>query len=92
MLRNLAYVTAFVSLLFTASCKQGEGEICQVDSDCESGLKCSRVLDQNVQHCTKNTDVGGDDDAGTIDAPVPDATPLDGTPAPDAGPPDATPI
>ncbi|HEU0034565.1 MAG TPA: hypothetical protein VFQ53_28270 [Kofleriaceae bacterium] len=52
------------------SCKQGEGERCQVDSDCDTGLVCN----QATQQCAGET-------AGGIDATVPD-----GTDAPDAPP------
>ncbi len=31
-----------------ASCKQGQGERCQLDSDCESGLKCVTGASQSV--------------------------------------------
>jgi hypothetical protein len=88
MLRTLAFLSLILAL---ASCKQGVGGICQIDSDCESG-QCSNVTNQSVQHCVTgeqpsppDAEPGEAPDAG----PPIDAGPPDGTPAPDAGPPDA---
>jgi len=39
----------------TGGCKQGEGEVCQIDSDCESGLECNVSTHQCVRE-------GGDGD------------------------------
>ena len=58
-----------------AACKQSDGERCQVDSDCESG-----VCNQSTSVCQSDRD---DDD---IDAGIVDAIPADA--AVDA-PPDA---
>lgn len=44
-------------------CKQGEGERCQIDSDCADGLICN----QATQSCAETT-------GGGIDASVPDMT------------------
>jgi hypothetical protein len=61
-------------LAFAPACKQGDGERCQIDDDCSSGLECS-----NSQHICVPVGVG------TPDAvPVSDARP-DG-PTPDGGP------
>lgn len=74
-----------VLTLSLGACKQGLGDVCQVNSDCESGLVCTTVANQTLQHCAK-TDTGNPDiDAAPADA---DTTPPDAA-APDAGPPDA---
>jgi len=58
-----------------ASCKQGEGQRCQVQSDCEDGLQC------NVGEGVCRTVITGDVDA----LPPPDAPPADAAiDAPDA--------
>lgn len=85
---RLAYVAFLVSLL--VACKQGEGESCQIDSDCRGSLVCSR----NLRVCV--ADPGGETDAAVtgIDAAPADAWPIDGgpDPMPDAmPPPDAMP-
>ena len=80
MRRRLAYVLApltvlGLSLLFTNGCKQGEGERCQVDSDC----------DDSIDICNTGTGLCVPKGQMSVDAvPGPDA-PVD------AGPPDATP-
>jgi len=80
-----------VLLLGTAACKQGIGEVCQVDSDCESGLTCTKVAGQTLNHCGRGTGSGTGSD--NFDAnPKADAEIPDGLPGiPDAGPPDAGP-
>jgi hypothetical protein len=47
-----------------ASCKQGEGDRCQVNSDCDTNLICN----QATQTCA--TTSGGGIDATVIDAPI----------------------
>src|SRR5512136_2767731 len=42
------FTLAAALVLGTAGCKQGVGERCQVDSDCESGLECYTGLSQSV--------------------------------------------
>jgi hypothetical protein len=69
----LAFV-ALAALTSLGGCKEGEGERCQVDNDCASGLICN----QAQQLCTAPGTSGG------IDATVPDAPPID-APAIDAG-------
>lgn len=74
-------------------CKQGEGDVCQIDDDCGDGLECNA----GTQRCQQP---GGRvaDAAPRIDAPpAADAAPEsdapaaepDAAPAPDAGDPDA---
>jgi hypothetical protein len=58
LISTLALVASIATLV---SCKQGEGERCQIDDDCESPLVCNMA---------KNTCQGSgraDFDAGTID-------------------------
>lgn len=54
------------SLVTLAACKQGQGDRCQVDADCESGLVCNKAKN------TCQTTEGGNVDADIIDA-APDA-------------------
>jgi hypothetical protein len=75
-MKRLLLVCMFVAAA-VVSCKQGEGERCQVDDDCANGLACNRAKN------TCQSSEGGDLDAGIIDA-----VPADG--AVDA-PPDAVP-
>jgi hypothetical protein len=56
------------SIAGIASCKQGEGERCQVDEDCTAPLVCNKAKNT----CQSTT--GGDTDANIVDA-VPDAPP-----------------
>ena len=73
-----------LALAAAAGCKQGEGDRCQIDSDCESGLTCS-----TNGKCTGA--VHPADAAPRIDSPAPpDASNIDAAPI-DAGPPDAAP-
>ena len=53
-------------------CKQAEGDRCQVDEDCESGLICNQGT--NPPSCQAT--VGGGIDANVPDADI-DATPVD---------------
>lgn len=70
---RLAYLAA--ALLALAACKQGQGEYCQIDKDCEDGLVCAPITDT----CERSA-AAPQVDAGP-DAELPDAAP------PDAGPP-----
>ncbi len=55
------------SIVTLAACKQGQGERCQVDEDCASGLVCNKAKNT----CQSTT--GGDLDADVIDAAPADA-------------------
>jgi hypothetical protein len=69
-------------VLLVAACKQGQGERCQVDRDCSSGLVCSSQMicvPEGQQIIDAAPMVDG---PIVIDARVPDATP----PMPDAAP------
>ena len=74
-MKRLLLIFAVLGCATYVGCKQGDGDRCQVDSDCESGL-CNK---------SKGTcaSVGA---SGPIDAEVPDGPPVDARP--DA-PPDA---
>jgi hypothetical protein len=61
-------LAASASIVTIAACKQGQGDRCQVDEDCESGLVCNKAKNT----CQSTT--GGDLDADIVDA-VPDAPP-----------------
>lgn len=79
-----AVLLALLSLGIFAACKQGEGERCQVNADCDDELICNQGTDPPSCQAT----VGGG-----IDATVPDADPdgpVDSTDATDA-PPDVPP-
>jgi hypothetical protein len=52
MMTNLRRCGVFFALLFlavTASCKQGEGERCQLDEDCSEGLYCELAGNTRAQ-------------------------------------------
>lgn len=67
-----ACTIALVATLTTiAACKQGEGERCQVNDDCDPPLVCNQA-----KSTCESTSGGG------FDAEVPDA--IDGPPTPDA--------
>jgi hypothetical protein len=86
-------------LLLVSACKQGEGDRCEVDNDCEAPLRCENVTESKNQgpsgHCgSGQTPVPQFDAAAAprLDAAAPDA-PRD-VAAPDLSPdltPDVTP-
>jgi hypothetical protein len=80
-----AALLALLSLGIFAACKQGEGERCQVNADCDDGLTCNQGTDPpSCQSANANN---------PIDATVPDADPdgpVDSNDAADA-PPDVPP-
>lgn len=59
------FVASLIPLALVASCKQGEGERCQVDDDCEDPLVCA----QATQTCADNNTSSGLDALPPIDAP-----------------------
>lgn len=87
-----AAMTAALAALFVlgggAACKQGEGEVCQIDDDCEDGLECNAGTMRcqrpggggDIVDAAPRPDSMGDDE---VDADVPDAD------VPDADVPDA---
>lgn len=56
-----------------ASCKQGEGEVCQIDDDCESGLECNAGTMRCQNPGADRADAAPQADAGPPDAGTPDA-------------------
>jgi hypothetical protein len=64
-------LSALVAVGLVASCKQSEGERCQVDDDCEDPLVCA----QATQTCADNNTSAGIDAMAPMDAPdaMPDA-------------------
>jgi hypothetical protein len=68
-------LAACASIVTFAACKQGQGERCQVDEDCESDLVCNKAKN------TCQTTEGGNADASIIDA-VPADAPVDTPDAP----------
>lgn len=70
-MRLAFFATALLALV---SCKQGQGEYCQVNADCEDGLVCAQITDT----CEKSAaapDVDAGPDAEIPDAEVPDSAP-----------------
>jgi hypothetical protein len=59
------------------SCKQGEGEVCQIDDDCESGLQCNAGTMRCQVPGADHADAAPQADAGPDDAGTPDAAPPD---------------
>jgi hypothetical protein len=74
--------SALLIVLFVA-CKQGEGEVCQIDDDCESGLECNAGTMRCQRPGADFTDAAPPADAGApdagddagVDAGTPDADP-----------------
>lgn len=48
-LRCCAALSALLFIAMTASCKQGEGERCQLDEDCSEGLYCELAGNTRAQ-------------------------------------------
>ncbi len=69
-MKRLAAITTACVLAaagLVAACRQGEGDRCQVNADCESPLVCN----QATQTCAKTS--GGGIDAEVPDPPMADA-------------------
>ncbi len=86
-------VLVAAALCGAAGCKQGLGDRCQIDDDCESGLVCSTGTNRV---CTNSGTVIIVDAPPPSDARIdgggslfPDAPAPDAAAAPDAPPPDA---
>jgi hypothetical protein len=69
-----------------AGCKSGEGERCQITTDCEDGLVCAESTDTCVESVSGGGDGGIDApiDASEADAMVIDAMVIDAVPEIDA--------
>jgi len=59
------FLAAVASVGLVASCRQSEGERCQVDDDCEDPLVCA----QATQTCADNNSSSGIDALPPTDAP-----------------------
>lgn len=78
------FVCGALLVLAFAGCKQSRGEVCQIDDDCEDGLRCIAGTMRCDRPGANTPDAAPDPDAGVLDANVLDA-PIDG-PVFDAGP------
>ena len=74
---RIVYALVIAIAIAAAGCKQGQGDRCQVDADCQDGLVCNQAKNT----CESSSSAGGIDanvpdgprtDAGMVDAP-PDA-------------------
>lgn len=83
----LGFIAAAIII---GSCSGAEGDVCQIDEDCESGLVCCKrstnVADRGT--CQDSCDVIPTEDAGQ-DASSPDATAMSDATVPDAAADDA---
>lgn len=88
-------LVAAVLLAGLSACKQGEGDRCEIDDDCGSGLLCEANLCRRTSTGTVNQDAsttpfGRLDAAHAVDASsldAPEGTEADGAAAPDSGAP-----
>jgi hypothetical protein len=76
---TLALLLGLGTSLGGAGCKSGEGERCQITSDCEDGLVCADSTNTCVESVNQGVDGGVDApiDASEADAMVTDAA-IDG--------------
>ena len=70
------FVASLLPIGLVASCKQSEGERCQVDDDCEDPLVCA----QATMTCADNDTSSGIDASLPCDSPL--GCQLDGPPPP----------
>ena len=77
------FVCGGLMVLALAGCKQSRGEVCQIDDDCEEGLRCIAGTMRCDRPGADTPDAAPDPDAGIADANIYDA-PIDG-PVFDAG-------
>ncbi len=68
-----AFIGSALLAVSLASCKQGEGEVCQIDDDCESGLECNAGTMRCQSPGADRADASPQADAGPPDAGTPDA-------------------
>ena len=97
--RAIVTTCALVLAALVGACKQGAGDVCQVNADCESPLVCNASTHEcqgagagEVVDASAPPDAAIPPDASPADAAVPDADVPDAAPpdaAPDAGDPDA---
>lgn len=77
------FVCGALLALALAGCKQSKGEVCQIDDDCEDGLRCIAGTMRCDRPGADTPDASPNPDAGIQDAAVLDA-PID-APQFDAG-------
>ena len=84
--RLVRLVLALAALLAVSACKQGEGDRCETEDDCASGLICNGSLqvcqsalegDANLVPPADANDPNAVPDAEVPDAEVPDAAGFD---------------
>jgi hypothetical protein len=67
---------ARICVLLCAGCTQGDGDACQIDSDCSSGLVCTRTGGNERGRCQDaNTSAAtpvDDLDAAVVEPPLPE--------------------
>lgn len=71
--RLTAFLGAALLAVTLAACKQGEGEVCQIDDDCETGLECNAGTMRCQSPGADRADARPPSDAGAPDAGTPDA-------------------
>jgi hypothetical protein len=77
-LRRLVAALVLVSPLAFSGCKQGVGDRCQVDDDCDDGLRCTIPLGETPQAGGTCQPVGSGDAGITVDmASTPDLAHVD---------------
>jgi hypothetical protein len=75
--RLRAFVACLLLTVWFVSCKQGEGEVCQIDDDCENGLECNAGTMRCQSPGADRADASPRADAGPEDAGSPDAAVFD---------------
>lgn len=69
---KLRSLLLLLSFLAAPACKQGEGEICQIDSDCKDNLVCNAATGRCQARGQVGPDAGTPPDGGAdagVDAP-----------------------
>jgi len=64
-----------VAAVLVAGCKQGLGDRCQINADCQSGLVCNQA-----KNTCESTSTAGPIDASVPDGPMKDAGTADAPP------------
>ena len=90
MVKSLRFLPLLAALAL--GCSQGEGDRCEVDTDCETGLMCMGN-NPNQKVCTSEGSVARDAGTGVLPEVAPEARPPEVAPEapPEAGPSDAGP-
>lgn len=71
------FVAGALLALALAGCKQSKGEVCQIDDDCEDGLRCIAGTMRCDKPGANTPDAAPDPDAGVLDASIIDAQMFD---------------